>query len=77
MTSQDRVADAIVIGGGIIHDRGSAPVERHCRAYELGAEALWASAPLTKGKWWENTAVPDIRGQVADIAKQIAEEVKE
>jgi uncharacterized NAD(P)/FAD-binding protein YdhS len=37
---------------------------------------LWAVGPLTKGKYWEITAVPDIRGQVAQIAFEIAEELK-
>ena len=46
------------------------------RARIAGSERAWAVGPLTKGKWWEITAVPDIRVQVADIAKQIAEELK-
>jgi uncharacterized NAD(P)/FAD-binding protein YdhS len=39
-----------------------------------GGERLWALGPLTKGKWWEITAVPDIRGQVAGVAQEIAKE---
>ena len=42
----------------------------------VGAESAWAVGPLTKGKYWEITAVPDIRGQVAQIAFEIAEELK-
>jgi uncharacterized NAD(P)/FAD-binding protein YdhS len=38
-------------------------------------QMLWALGPLTKGKWWEITAVPDIRGQVAAVANDIAEEL--
>jgi uncharacterized NAD(P)/FAD-binding protein YdhS len=41
-----------------------------------GAQRAWATGPLTKGKFWEITAVPDIRGQVARIADDIAEELK-
>ena len=41
-----------------------------------GAERAWAVGPLTKGKYWEITAVPDIRGQVAQVAYEIAEELK-
>ena len=41
-----------------------------------GSDLAWAVGPLSKGRYWEITAVPDIRGQVADIADQIAEEVK-
>jgi uncharacterized NAD(P)/FAD-binding protein YdhS len=41
-----------------------------------GSDRAWAVGPLSKGKYWEITAVPDIRGQVADIADQIAEEIR-
>ena len=41
----------------------------------VGAERLWAVGPLTKGRFWEIVAVPDIRGQVADVAKDISEEL--
>ena len=41
-----------------------------------GTERAWAVGPLTKGKYWEITAVPDIRGQVACIAEDIAEELR-
>jgi uncharacterized NAD(P)/FAD-binding protein YdhS len=34
--------------------------------------ALYAIGPLTKGAFWEIVAVPDIRGQVAGVAKAIA-----
>ena len=39
------------------------------------AERGWAVGPLTKGRSWEITAVPDIRGQVAKVADDIAEEL--
>jgi uncharacterized NAD(P)/FAD-binding protein YdhS len=42
-----------------------------------GGERIWALGPLTKGKWWEITAVPDIRGQVAAVAQDIAEELED
>jgi uncharacterized NAD(P)/FAD-binding protein YdhS len=34
--------------------------------------ALYALGPLTKGAFWEIVAVPDIRGQVAGVARSIA-----
>lgn len=34
-------------------------------------ERLWALGPLTKGRWWEITAVPDIRGQVERVAAKV------
>ncbi len=42
-----------------------------------GSERLWAMSTLTKGRYWEITAVPDIRAQAARIADAIAEELAE
>ena len=39
-------------------------------------QRLWALGPLTKGKYWEIVAVPDIRHQVAEVADDIAEELR-
>jgi uncharacterized NAD(P)/FAD-binding protein YdhS len=39
-----------------------------------GSESLWALGSLTKGRYWEIIAVPDIRAQAAGIAAEIAEE---
>lgn len=36
---------------------------------------LWALGPLTKGRYWEITSVPDIRGQAAAVAGDIAREL--
>ena len=35
--------------------------------------SVWAMGPMTKGKYWEIIAVPDIRGQAAAVAEEIAE----
>jgi uncharacterized NAD(P)/FAD-binding protein YdhS len=40
-----------------------------------GAPPLWALGPLTKGKFWEIVAVPDIRVQAAAVADDIAKEL--
>jgi len=48
-------------------------VDEHSRA----GNRLWALGPLTKGRYWEIIAVPDIRGQAAAIAEDIARELKE
>ena len=40
-----------------------------------GAERMWAMGPLTKGRYWEMIAVPDIRGQAAAVAKDIEQEL--
>ncbi len=49
-------------------------VDDHSRG--LGAERLWAVGPLTKGRYWEIVAVPDIRGQAAAVADDIARELE-
>ena len=36
---------------------------------------LWALGPLTKGRYWEIVAVPDIRDQAAEVADDIAREL--
>jgi uncharacterized NAD(P)/FAD-binding protein YdhS len=40
-------------------------------------ERLWALGPLTKGRYWEIIAVPDIRDQAATVAEDIARELQE
>jgi uncharacterized NAD(P)/FAD-binding protein YdhS len=47
-------------------------VDETCRA---GAH-LWALGPLTKGRYWEIIAVPDIREQAAAVADDIERELK-
>jgi len=42
-----------------------------CRA----GEHLWAMGPLTKGRFWEIIAVPDIREQAAQVADDIQREL--
>ncbi len=37
------------------------------------ADRLFALGPRTKGRWWEITAVPDIRKQCQDIARTISD----
>ena len=45
------------------------------RSRVTGAERAWAMGPLTKGRYWEIIAVPDIRGQAAAVADDIAMEL--
>lgn len=51
-------------------------LEVDARSRVAGADRAWAVGPLSKGRFWEITAVPDIRGQVAQVAYDIAEELK-
>lgn len=46
-------------------------VDGHSRA----GEQLWALGPLTKGRYWEIVAVPDIRHQAQAVAADIQEEL--
>ncbi len=46
-------------------------VDENARA----GERLWALGPLTKGRYWEIIAVPDIREQAATVAEDIAQEL--
>jgi len=39
-------------------------------------EHLWAMGPLTKGRYWEIIAVPDIREQAAQVADAIERELR-
>jgi uncharacterized NAD(P)/FAD-binding protein YdhS len=52
------------LGMGLDVDEGSRAGER-----------LWALGPLTKGRFWEIVAVPDIRGQANGVADHIAREL--
>ena len=49
-------------------------VDEHSRV--AGGERLWALGPLTKGRYWEIIAVPDIREQAAAVAEDIARELE-
>lgn len=48
-------------------------VDEHSRV--AGGEHLWALGPLTKGRYWEIIAVPDIREQAATVAEDISREL--
>ena len=45
------------------------------RSRVLGSQRAWAMGPLTKGRYWEIIAVPDIRYQAAAVAEDIAMEL--
>jgi uncharacterized NAD(P)/FAD-binding protein YdhS len=75
----DRTRDALLKG---LLDAGLAQpdqlgialdVDEHSRI--VGSQRAWALGPLTKGRYWEIIAVPDIRYQAADVADDIATEL--
>lgn len=57
---------------GLEVDAASRPVDRE----GLVHDGFYAVGPLTRGGVWENTAVPDIRLQAADIAAHLAEALR-
>ena len=42
---------------------------------DRAGDLVWALGPMTKGKYWEIIAVPDIRGQAAAVAEDIEAEL--
>ena len=42
---------------------------------DRAGEGVWALGPMTKGRYWEIIAVPDIRGQAAAVAADIEREL--
>ncbi|MFC7537416.1 FAD/NAD(P)-binding protein [Sphingomonas sp. GCM10030256] len=42
---------------------------------DRAGDRLWAVGPMTKGRYWEIVAVPDIRGQAAAVAETIQREL--
>jgi uncharacterized NAD(P)/FAD-binding protein YdhS len=67
--SKDPLLRSLLDAGEVRPDRLGIGVEVDgtCQA----GEHLWAMGPLTKGRYWEIIAVPDIREQAADVADDI------
>ena len=73
--TRDRLLGGLLERGDVRPDRlgiGLA-VDGRSRA----GSRLWALGPLTKGRYWEIIAVPDIRAQAAAVAEDIARELEE
>ena len=62
------LAQANALGLGLEVDEAS----RLVGADGVAGPYLFAVGPLTKGAFWEIVAVPDIRGQVRDVARSLA-----
>ncbi len=73
--SEDGVLRSLFDAGLARADRLQLGLEVDGRSRVVGSANAWALGPMTKGRYWEITAVPDIRGQVALVAKDIAEEL--
>ena len=76
----DRTKDPLLRGlldaGRVKSDKLGMGIEIDDHSRAEGAERLWALGPLTKGRYWEIVAVPDIREQAASVAEDIASELQ-
>lgn len=73
--TRDPLLRGLLDAGLVRADHLGIGLEVDQRSRAAGAERLWAMGPLTKGRYWEMIAVPDIRGQAAAVAGDIAQEL--
>ena len=71
----DPLLKGLLDAGHIRPDQLGMGIEVDDRSRAVGSDHLWALGPLTKGRYWEIVAVPDIRGQAAAVAEDIATEL--
>ena len=73
--TKDPLLRSLLDTGQIRPDHLGIGLEVDERSRPAGSERLWALGPLTKGRYWEIIAVPDIREQAAAVAEDIATEM--
>ena len=77
--SIERTTDPLLRGlldsGGAEPDELGIGIKLDAGSRVSGGPRMWAMAALTKGRYWEIIAVPDIRHQAATIAAEIVEEL--
>lgn len=71
--SKDPLLRSLLDAGGVTPDHLGIGVE--ITDDGRAGPRLWAMGPLTKGRYWEIIAVPDIREQAAAVADDIAREL--
>jgi len=74
--TRDPLLRSLLDAGAVRPDRLGIGLEVDQQSHAAGGERLWALGPLTKGRYWEIIAVPDIREQAAAVADDIARELK-
>jgi len=73
--TRDSLLRGLLAAGEVHPDRFGIGLEVDSR--DRAGDRLWALGPLTKGRYWEMTAVPDIRGQAASVAEDITAELEQ
>jgi uncharacterized NAD(P)/FAD-binding protein YdhS len=73
--TRDALLRSLLDAGAVRPDHLDIGFEVDERCHAAGGERLWALGPLTKGRYWEIIAVPDIREQAAVVADDIAQEL--
>lgn len=76
-TTRNPLLRSLIEGGAAAPDALDIGFAVDERSRVCGADRLWALGALSKGRYWEIIAVPDIRGQVAAVADDIAAEMGE
>lgn len=74
--TRDPLLRSLLDAGAVRPDQLGIGFEVDEQSHAVGHERLWALGPLTKGRYWEIIAVPDIREQAAAVANEIARELK-
>lgn len=74
--TRDPLLRSLLDAGRVRTDHLGIGLEVDDRSRAAGGERLWALGPLTKGRYWEIIAVPDIREQAAAVAEDIARELR-
>ena len=75
--TKDPLLRSLFDSGAVREDPLGIGLEIDDRSRAAGGERLWALGPLTKGRYWEIVAVPDIREQAAAVAEDIALELQQ
>lgn len=73
--TRDPLLRSLLEAGQVRPDHLGMGLEVDGRSRAAPAQRLWALGPLTKGRYWEIVAVPDIREQAAAVAEDIAKEL--
>ena len=73
--TKDPLLRSLLDSGQVRPDDLGIGLEVDDASHAVGGELLWALGPLTKGRYWEIIAVPDIREQATLVADDIAREL--